>query len=76
MRPQPDTVWVLTRELNAYDQYGAYFVAVFGSKPTAQALREFILYDDAVIDHLLVSGGGRRGVADEWFHLEEHQIKR
>lgn len=67
------TVWVLTREINAYDQEGAYFVAVFGRKPAADQLKEFV-YNEDVAQHLVDFGGGRRGIEEEWFYLEEHEV--
>ena len=66
-------MWILTREINAYDQEGAYFVAVFGRKPTVDLLEEFV-DDEDVAQHLVDTGGGRRGIEEEWFFLEEHKI--
>lgn len=34
-------VWVLTTEYNDYDQHGAYFEAVWGTKPTLQQLSSY-----------------------------------
>jgi len=34
-------VWVLTEELNEYNQYGAYFLAVFKHEPTEADLKQF-----------------------------------
>lgn len=73
--------WVLTREINQYDQDGEYFVAVFDKKPDLKKMAEVMRSEnhgvggdvmDAVsfLEHLL-SGGGRRGVEDEWYSLSE-----
>lgn len=77
-------VWVLTFETNDYDQRGAYFVAVFGKKPTheqlADALKggsEFptdIMGAIAFLERLL-AGGGRKGAEHSWYNLEEVDLK-
>ena len=73
------TVWVLTREINDYNQEGCYFVAVFAAKPTtiqmAEALKGMVQGEDlmtalAFVEHVR-GGGGRRGDENEWYHLEE-----
>jgi len=51
------TVWLLTRAINAYDQEGDYFVAVFSAKPSAVALQAHGVSASAV-EHVL-RGGGR-----------------
>lgn len=77
-------VWVLTREINAYEQDGAYFEAVFKTKPSLKTLAEYMqrqshrVGDDvmaavAFLEHLR-AGGGRRGVENEWFVLEEVEV--
>lgn len=73
-------VWVLTREINEYDQDGAYFEAVFKSKPTVKQIAEQlagsgcakgdIMNALALCEHIL-TGGGRQGIEHEWFNLEE-----
>jgi len=76
-------VWVLTRELNIYDQDGEYFVAVFKTKPTVKQLTKVVaatgyLSPDvmsalATILHIL-EGGGREGTEDEWYNLREESF--
>ncbi len=61
------TVWVLTREINDYNQDGAYFCAVWATKPTADDLRA-VGADDCL--HVL-AGGGRKGVENTWYSLTE-----
>lgn len=79
MNDKKQTVWVLTSEVNAYDQAGEYFVKVFAKKPeleqlidatkgtapssNVQELLKFLLH--------LQKGGGRMGTEDTWFHLRE-----
>jgi len=63
------TVWLLTRAINAYDQEGDYFVAVFSAKPSAVALQAHGVSASAV-EHVL-RGGGREKFEEEWFRLEE-----
>lgn len=73
--PQPEpvltkptiTVWVLNREVLAYDQEGEYFCAVWATKPTADDLRAEGVRD---CDHVL-AGGGQRPNDHEWFTLQE-----
>ena len=74
--------WVLTREINEYDQDGEYFVAVFISKPSildiaktlewkgVKTIGDLNTVDKKFIDHIL-AGGGRRDIEDEWYHLRE-----
>lgn len=79
------TVWVLTRAINDYNQDGAYFVAVFESKPDLKRLAETMAYRGyrdvntdiytaiAKLEHIR-TGGGRQGVEDEWFSLDEVEL--
>lgn len=63
------SVWVLTRELNEYDQFGEYFVAVFPEKPHHSQLTANGVEQEK-LKHTL-NGGGRVGTEYEWFHLRE-----
>jgi len=64
-------MWVLTKEVNYYDQYGEYFVAGFLAEPTADDLRKTLVESEhRDIDHIL-SGGGRRNYEDTWWNLYE-----
>ena len=79
------TVWVLTRAINDYNQDGNYFVAVFESKPDLKRLAETMsatghgiggidLYSAiARLEHIR-TGGGRQGVEDQWFSLDEVEL--
>jgi hypothetical protein len=64
--------WILTREINEYDQDGEYFVAVFRSKPSHEILEDILnidpYYGKKLIEHIL-AGGGRRDNEHEWYHL-------
>lgn len=62
------SIFVLTRSHNAYDQFGAYFVCAWPSKPTAKQIDEALANDDEahfssateeLVEHIL-NGGGRR----------------
>lgn len=66
-------VWVLTREVNAYDQHGEYFVDVWGRKPTPAELMDRGVLEFEV-EHVL-AGGGRYKNEDEWFHLNQHAVE-
>lgn len=61
-------VWILTYEVNAYDQYGEYFQAVFANKPTHEQLTKHGVPQHA-LRHVL-NGGGRIKFEDEWWILE------
>ena len=68
------TVWVLTREINEYDQHGEYFVAVFGSKPPPRLLRDNGV-PRVALRHVL-NGGGRISDEYEWFYLRATPISQ
>ena len=63
------SVWILTREINQYDQDGEYFVAVFGEKPHHTELTDKGVPQNR-LRHVL-NGGGRVLPEYEWFHLRE-----
>lgn len=65
-------VWILTREVNEYDQDGEYFVAVFGEKPHHTLLTA----NGVPQEHLrhVLNGGGHIGVEHEWFHLRDYSV--
>lgn len=72
-----NSVWVLTSEVNDYNQYGEYFEAVFKDKPTLEQLKELGLpenYAQSCLDD-----GGERLLpttgADVWWHLREEELK-
>ena len=77
---KPNKVYVLTYEVNQYDQYGRYFVAVFKGIPSLEDLAKVMSNQDwnlgnvmeavAFLEHLR-KGGGRRGVEDQWYYLDE-----
>ena len=63
--------WIVTRAIDAYDQDGNYFVAVFNHKPTLKDLRKLLPKEyDTTIEHLS-RGGGRREGDGKWFDLWE-----
>lgn len=72
-------VWVLTREINAYEQDGEYFVAVWEKKPSLEQLAHHfghvqggqsgnVMKALAFLMHI-EKGGGRQAVEGEWFNL-------
>ena len=77
------SVWVLTREINDYNQEGAYFEAVFAQKPTAAELVAYFTkrggYPQsftsamAALDFILhlLEGGGRQATEEVWYNLTE-----
>ena len=65
-------IFVLTREINRYDQDGEYFVEVYVSKPSYQQLIEIGVPRNR-IRHVM-NGGGRVGTEDQWFFLREKEV--
>lgn len=57
-------IWVIVRECNDYNQYGAYFVTAFTRKPNKEELDK-LGYDG---EHLL-KGGGRVEYEFDWYYL-------
>lgn len=63
-------VWVLTSEVNAYDQAGEYFDGVFSAKPTVEMLAKKGVGAETA-EYLIATGGGRRKYEDTWYYLRE-----
>lgn len=62
-------MWVITREINEYDQDGEYFVSVYESRPSFQDLKALLPDEkDATLDKL-TRGGGGQSTENEWYHL-------
>ena len=66
-------MWVLTREINQYEQDGEYYVQAFLDKPSEKELSEFVPTRSV---GWVLSGGGRQnspytGLDNEWFYLRE-----
>lgn len=62
-------IWILTREINAYDQDGEYFVSAFSQKPTIAQIEKICGYNELGATHVL-NGGGRRNAEEEWYNLQ------
>jgi len=57
-------VWIITYEINEYNQEGQYIHRVFQQKPTKNEL------DDLGYDgELLLSGGGQKSCEYKWYNL-------
>jgi hypothetical protein len=65
------SIWILTREINEYDQDGEYFVDAWLEKPTHQILTAAGVPQNR-LRHVL-NGGGRVGFEYEYFYLREKQ---
>jgi hypothetical protein len=69
------TSYILTREHNEYDQYGAYFVCFFHIKPSVEDLvKAFDKFEGSPCTperakRLLDTNGGRQGSEDVWWSL-------
>ena len=73
-------MWVLTSEVNDYNQCGEYFVCLFSEKPSFNVLKNEIIsssfyVDESIIDrvcgNLIRIGGGRIDSEECWFFLRE-----
>jgi hypothetical protein len=64
-------MYIVTREINDYNQDGEYFVAAYPSLPTFTELKE--LLPDSRDDVLgkLLRGGGRVEYEYTWYNLTE-----
>ena len=63
------SIWILTREINEYDQDGEYFVDAWNEKPSHQLLTAAGVPQNR-LRHVL-NGGGRVGFENQWFYLRE-----
>lgn len=79
--------WVLTKEMNEYDQYGEYFMEVFKEKPDFQKLLKVLIGHgisldcdpsepkiEHVVGNLIRKGGGRINYEHTWFYLKEVEM--
>lgn len=64
-------MWIVTRAVNSYDQYGDYFVCAFENKPTFQELKSVLPKESDVTIGKLTRGGGRHRAEYEWYYLTE-----
>jgi hypothetical protein len=66
------TIYVLTREINAYDQEGEYFVHAWDHHPTERELKSFV--GEVWVNGQMISATqrvqrGRINTEYEWFNL-------
>jgi len=62
-------LFVITCEVNEYDQYGEYFVMAFAKRPVLGDLGNLTV--DAMTKKHILAGGGRRGNEEVWYNLCE-----
>lgn len=67
-----NTVYILTREINEYEQDGEYFVAVFAEKPHHTVISKLGVPTNR-LEHVL-NGGGRVDYENQWFYLRKYDI--
>lgn len=77
--PAASGCWVLTSEVNDYDQHGEYFCAAWADKPTVEQLADYFATTNSgpegdimeIVAYLLhiTNGGGRRKAEHEWWNL-------
>jgi len=68
---QHNSIWILTREINQYDQDGEYFVGAWNQKPMHQMLTELGVPQNRL--RKVLDGGGRVYPEEEWFYLKEQK---
>lgn len=66
-------IYILTKEYNAYDQYGEYYVKVFKEFTSPTELAECMGCGVEYVDHMY-HGGGRQGSEHVWFNIHEEII--
>jgi len=64
-------MWVITRAINDYSQYGDYLECVYDHKPSIEELTLF--FGDVSIAIHVHGGGGRIKEEDSWWYLTELQ---
>ena len=62
-------VYILTREINEYDQDGEYFEAVFKTKPSESKLKKATGITSKKTLKSILAGGGRNSVEHTWYNL-------
>ncbi len=68
-------MWIVTMDINDYNQYGDYFVAAYLEKPNFSELKS-TLTDECLSDATLGKlsrGGGRANAEDKWYNLREYK---
>lgn len=68
-------VFVLTYEVNEYDQQGEYFVAVFNERPGISELKRLLETEDDELAYHVQTGGGRQGYEYKWRNLQEEELR-
>lgn len=63
--------FILTREINEYNQEGEYFVAWFRSKPTVEQVQKALSVTAEFAAWIVATGGGRQKYENEWYNLAE-----
>jgi hypothetical protein len=67
------SVWVLTAKVNAYDQYGEYFITAFTQKPTLEDIRKTLnLIPNSPLAVHVLNGGGLVKNEPVWYYLKEY----
>lgn len=63
-------IYVLTREINQYDQDGEYFVHAWTYMPKQEDIIQWV-GNSKTANHIIINGGGRVEFEDEWYYLRE-----
>lgn len=67
-------VWILTSEVNDYNQHGEYFEKMFFEEPTIKELQEITACTKEYCQHIL-NGGGRQEDEYVWYNLSFYSEK-
>lgn len=65
------SVWVVTSEVNDYNQHGSYLEHVFFTKPTVEDLMNALPINGECAIHILTVGG-RKNLENTWYYLTEY----
>lgn len=72
---KPQSCWVLTYEVNDYDQHGEYFLMCWSYKPSDKQLRAKLKEDKSVysVAHVRNNLGRTKptGGPDRWYNFRE-----
>jgi hypothetical protein len=66
-------IWILTSELNEYDQYGEYYICAFKEKPSLDIIQRLLNVTSEYATHILEKGG-RLDTEYKWYNLREEDI--
>lgn len=64
-------MWIITEEVNDYNQHGRYFYCAFPLRPNKKDLKRVFPNRDEKFIQNLIDGGGRMGREGHWYFLNK-----